>query len=730
MNRIVFSLIIACLMISPGLITFDNIILVDDSVDAFQDGTPNYLIPNMLDIFGGKGEHSILSTSPSEIFLEENTGSRADFHDYSELTDELQAIAANYSSITRLYDLGHSVQGRTIWGLKISDNPDIEENEIELRFCGCHHGNEYMSVELPLLLAWDLVQNYSINSTITSFVDNREIWIIPLVNPDGREMGQRTNANYVDLNRDYGYMWDGAGSSPSPFSQPETQVIRNHALQNNIVLSYSYHTTAQYVNYVWNYKPQPTPDEPVIDMISDVYADFSGYESINGYDWYQTTGDTNDFSYGCRGDLDTTIETYNSDILFTWGRNRDAMYYAIDVADMGLSGIVTDASTGEPLEATIWVEEAYWPCYTDPAIGDYHRMLFPGNYTVHFRANGYEEQIKTISIIDANATNILNASLQPSSNSVYAYQVTMCEYFNHYSNPSEAISALGPPDNVSASLDDGGMIVLDMGNSTVISNNEDDDFIIYENGNDEGYEVYVSNNWDGPWYSVGDGVGTTSFDLEGSGIDEARFVKIEDDDISSIDGYPGADIDAVQALSEQFYELTIGNLSSGWNFISIPSIKSFSKSNLTIIKDNTNYSWQQAVDNNIISEYVFGWNRNIQSYSFADSFESGNGYWMYAISECTLVIPDQILELNETISILQSGWNSLGINGDYILQKQDISLIKDLSTYSWSDAVTQGYVNNYIFTWNSMNQLYEFSSQLTPGAAYWLYATTDITMAY
>jgi len=143
-----------------------------------------------------------------------------------------------------------------------------------------------------------------------------------------------------------------------------------------------------------------------------------------------------------------------------------------------------------------------------------------------------------------------------------------------------------------------------------------------------------------------------------------------------------------------------------------------------------NYSWQQAVDNSIISEYVFGWNRNIQSYSFANMFESGNGYWLYAISDCTLVIPGQIVELNETITVLQSGWNSLGINGEYVLQKQDINLIKDLSSYTWNDAVAQGYVNNYIFTWNAGNQLYEFSTQLTPGSAYWLYATTEITMTY
>ena len=462
----------------------------------------------------------------SEKNLDENN---RDFHGYNSLTTELQEIASTYSNIARLYDLGHSVQDRIIWGLKITDNPDIEENEAEIRFCGCHHGDEYMSVELPLLLAWDLVQNYTLDPVITDYVDNREIWIIPLVNPDGREMGQRRNANNVDLNRDYGYMWDGAGSSSSPFSQPETQIIREHALDNNIVLSYSYHTAAQYVNYIWNYKPQPTPDEPWIMMISEEYGDLSGYVPIAGYDWYQTTGDTNDFSYGCYGGIDTTIETLNSNIPSEWNRNRDAMLYALDIADMGLTGIVTDAITGDPLKATIWVEENYWPCFTDPNIGDYYKPLFEGYYHVHFRANGYEEQVKTITITDANASNILNAALYP-SDGYYAYQVTMCEYFDHNTNPSEGISALGPPDNIPASLGNNGMMVLDMGNTSEIVDGIEDDFTIYEADEEsEGYQVYVSNKWNGPWSSLGPGFGTTSFDLEDVGLETARFVKIEDD---------------------------------------------------------------------------------------------------------------------------------------------------------------------------------------------------------
>jgi PKD repeat protein len=556
--------IISIPLISNKTITVQNINSFDiDIIDVNESFIILFATDEQIEFLTLKGfEPKILYNNYNEMMgFDRYPEMLYSFHDYTSMTSELQTIASTYPTITNLSELGQSVQGRSIWGLKISDNPNVEENEVELRFCGAHHGNEYMSVEIPLLFAWDLVQNYTIDPEITDLIDNREIWIIPMVNPDGRQMGQRRNANNVDLNRDYGYMWNGAGSSPSPFSQPETQTIREHALDNNIVLSYSYHTTAQYVNYVWNYKPQPTPDEPWIIMISDVYGDLSGYQPINGFDWYQTTGDTNDFSYGCYGGIDTTIETLNSNIQSEWNRNRDAMYYALNISDMGLSGIVTDAITGNPIQATIWVEENYWPVYNDPVIGDYHKPLFEGSYNVSFRANGYQEQIKNITITNANESNILNASLFPSDD-YYGYQVTMCEYFSYTTNPSEGISALGPPDNISASIGTNGMIVIDMGNNSEIFDGTGDDFTVYEaDNNSEGYIVSVSNNWSGPWSIIGSGLGTSSFDLESVELTTARFVKIEDDGVTmNTKDYPGFDLDAIKILNvNSSNELPIAN---------------------------------------------------------------------------------------------------------------------------------------------------------------------------
>ena len=477
-----------------------------------------------------------------------------DFHNYAQLTTELQNIENSYPEIAKLYNLGSSVQGRTIWGLKITDNPEVEEAEAEVRICGCHHGNELMSVELPLLLAWYLCDNYDSDPYIEDLVDNRETWIIPLVNPDGREAQTRYNANGVDLNRDYGYLWSGAGGSPSPFSQPETKVMRVNALDNCFVLSLSFHTSGDIVNYVWNYKTQPVKDNDVVVHLSNQYGSHNGYWVVEGYDWYQTTGDTNDFSYGCRGDIDWTIEVQNSDVQQAWDYNREAMLEIIEAADMGVKGIVTDLDTGLPIVATIWVEEAYWPCFTDPEIGDFHKPLLPGTYNVHIRANGYEEFTEQITVSSSGPTT-LNATLEPMDN-YYAYQVTIARIYDPYSypenyqnNPTEVVSALGPPDGICASLGKGGYVVIDM-DQEIIDHPDENDFKIYEaDGSDDGYSVYVSNDWNGPWTSMGTGMGDSQFDLNDVGLSSVRFIKIVDDnDGDAYDQNPGCDIDSVQHM--------------------------------------------------------------------------------------------------------------------------------------------------------------------------------------
>lgn len=484
----------------------------------------------------------------------ENPSLLNQFTTYASLTQQIQEIETLYPDIAKVYDLGQSVQGRTIWALKITDNPTVKEVEPKVRITGAIHGNELMSVELPLLLAWYLVENYDTDPYIEYLVNNREIWIIPMINPDGREALTRNNANGVDLNRDFGYMWSGQGGSPAPFSQPESKVIREHALQHNFVLSLSFHTFGDIVNYIWNYKQADVADNDVVVYLSDLYGSYNNYWVVKGYDWYQIKGDVNDFSYGCRGGIDWTIEVQNNNIAQAWDLNRDAMLEIIDAAAMGLKGVVTDEISGEPIAATVWVEEVYWPFFTDPLMGDYHRVLLPGTYTVYYRANGYQEKVYTVDVVE-NQTTIHNVSLTPGGG-YFAYQVTSCNFYDPYSypnnyqnNPTEAISALGAPDAVCASLGVGGNIVLDMQYSVINQPDAADLKIYIGDGCVHGYDVFVSQHFNGPWIFLGSSVGATEFDLSDAGVDWITYVKIVDDNIGDpFEQNPGVSIDAVENL--------------------------------------------------------------------------------------------------------------------------------------------------------------------------------------
>lgn len=213
--------------------------------------------------------------------------------------------------------------------------------------------------------------------------------------------------------------------------------------------------------------------------------------------------------YGCRGDIDWTIEVQTSDITGCWNKHRDAMMEIIDEAGWGVSGVVTDVFTGTPLAATIWVDQANWPCFTDPKLGDYHKTLLAGTYTIRYRANGYQEQTRSITITDPATPIFLNVSLYP-TNTSYAYQVTKCNIIDGYSypnnyvnNPTEVIVALGPNDGVCASLGKGGYVILDM-KDKIMNSPGNQDFKIYEGGpTSDGYSVKVVKTGMDPGHRLG-----------------------------------------------------------------------------------------------------------------------------------------------------------------------------------------------------------------------------------
>ncbi|MDM7914085.1 MAG: M14 family zinc carboxypeptidase [Candidatus Eisenbacteria bacterium] len=347
------------------------------------------------------------------------TGGLRDWPTYDQLISELQGVASANPSICRMIPIGTSVQGRTIWMMKISDNPDTEENEPEFKFTSSIHGDEVTGMELCRRLIHYLVDNYGTDPTVTSYVNGIEIWICPMHNPDGFVNGTRYNAHGVDLNREFPDPITDPIDTPDG-REPENQAFMYLGYDHRFVLSANYHGGALVVNYPWDSHVAYTPDDEMIETFSLGYSyrnppmwnSSQFYHGVTiGWDWYIVNGGMQDWCYEWRSDIDVTIEVsttkwppYSAMDTF-WSQNRDAMLYYMSRTLTGVGGIVTDANTGLPLDATVDVVEIGKTIRTDPDAGDYHRLLLPGTYTLQVEAAGYLPQtIPGIVVLDGPAT--------------------------------------------------------------------------------------------------------------------------------------------------------------------------------------------------------------------------------------------------------------------------------------------------------------------------------------
>ena len=136
------------------------------------------------------------------------------------VVDTLNTVAATFPEITKTVTLGYSVEGRPIVALVLSDNVHSRElDEPSMRVLGAHHGDEWSSMEVSLALAERLASDYGMRDDVQALLNNYEIWVVPVVNPDGTAEYSRRNANSVDLNRNYGFTWTpGLGKGTYPFS--------------------------------------------------------------------------------------------------------------------------------------------------------------------------------------------------------------------------------------------------------------------------------------------------------------------------------------------------------------------------------------------------------------------------------------------------------------------------------------------------------------------------------
>ncbi len=333
----------------------------------------------------------------------------------AEVNQTMSDVVADHPAIARLEQIGTSEQGRPIYAVVVSDNVNQHEAEPHIRITGNIHGDEKGAGMSCLNFLQVLTDNYGTSDPCTYAVDNSEIWIISIVNPDGYVNNSRYNANNVDLNRDFSYM-----NSPPYWQGSESRAIRDLTMQswpdqnnfaNPFATGLSFHGGAECFNAVWNYSlTAPIQDEELITAHAEAYVNHPSITSyydpwiiyIPGASWYATQGDVNDWSYGEAGTVDHTIEVSSVKSPADWPDVANANYMPMlefcVASTYGVHGTVQDGG-GNPLDALIQIEKTDGTdssplrfCRTDVNDGGYSKNLLPGTYNVVATVDGMGSQ--------------------------------------------------------------------------------------------------------------------------------------------------------------------------------------------------------------------------------------------------------------------------------------------------------------------------------------------------
>ncbi|HOE03993.1 MAG TPA: PKD domain-containing protein [Bacteroidales bacterium] len=395
--------------------------------------------------------------TPKAITMATTVAQMANWDRYPTYDVYLQMMnnfVTNYPNLCRLETIGNSVNGKSIVCLVISDNVNTDEDEPEFFWTGTIHGDETTGWIMTMRLADYLLSNYGTNTQATNLVNEMEIYINPLSNPDGTYYGsssytsivngRRYNANNYDLNRNFPTV-----NGTSYTLQPEINIMMTYATDHDFVMSANTHGGAEVVNYpwdAWRSDERPPVDQNWWEFVSSVYVDNVFAVSPSNYftdlyadgiteggDWYKISGGRQDYMNWYHNCREVTLEISDTKMLGVeslnayWGYNRQAMLDYTQQALYGFRGIVTDACTGTAL-SDVKVEISghdadHSEVYSSAPVGNYHRPIYAGTYNVTFSKTGYTSKTLPVTVTNNNSTR-LDVQLVPTSVATPAFTAT------------------------------------------------------------------------------------------------------------------------------------------------------------------------------------------------------------------------------------------------------------------------------------------------------------------
>lgn len=254
----------------------------------------------------------------------------AEYRDYETVDAYLDVVAARRPDLARVEQLGVSTQGRRIRALRLSA-ADGEAKAIVLN--GGQHAREWISVMVSTCVADRMVSGYDTDPRIRAVLDERVVWVAPVINPDGYVYSWESDRYWrknraepygVDLNRNWSVGFGGRGSSsnrrsqiyrgPYAFSEPETQALRDLITREPVVAHIDFHSFGQMILYPWGYTGKPAPDRDRLAALGDAMASAIAathgehYKLMSASQLYTAGGTALDWSYGEAGADGFTIE--------------------------------------------------------------------------------------------------------------------------------------------------------------------------------------------------------------------------------------------------------------------------------------------------------------------------------------------------------------------------------------------------------------------------------------
>lgn len=378
------------------------------------------------------------------------------YFDPDEIMAMLSQLSLARSDIISPIMIGQTFKGRTIWGIEISDNPGIVEDEPAILFNGQHHARELVTSHIVMDIIETLTEGYGVDPDITQWVNSYKTICIPMVNPDGvryvfdvNHLWRRNRQVYVDctgvdLNRNYPYLWGpGCGSSgtcndifrgPYATSEMETQGMIGLANLYHFAMATSYHSFGRFIDYPYACSDGTPgtlmPEHDVIDEMMHGVADAIfgvdgiAYEVFSPLPLGGVNGDDTSWYYAQQGTYSFILEVGESfeppfgEVAGIVARNRGGWRYMYERLGQARIDIhVKDACTHEPLEAEVTLvdfvyDTGEWPRKTYLPFGRWTYLVVPNqSYTVRVSLPDHITQEVTVFVADSPAE--LDIFLEP-----------------------------------------------------------------------------------------------------------------------------------------------------------------------------------------------------------------------------------------------------------------------------------------------------------------------------